>query len=323
MGADENSIVKNNLKILAGLIDYPENKELCFRALKDSIGDYRNKREFGAKSKLIANQFMLQIIGDRFDDWFKTYDKDGEVEAFLNSEESPKYIAKLARSVGNAYYTDKLYYTKFKKALEDMGLPNEEVGTWTPGGGQDDSIPIEAESGVLTEEPLEPEGDYDSDMGDDEDILDFGAVEDEQEADYVVTDISLYIDAVVQRVKAVCESCFQLDKAEGLMLPAGIYYFKLEGNKFVQKIKKTDLIQKVFIKLIRNISPEGFKIVRNPSMVVTTEALNDGYTYYPSEVIGYAMGIINGRKYNDWGSFELAFRAYLNEKFTKDRKSVV
>lgn len=312
----EDEIVKNNMRILLKLVDTPENRETCFKALKQSINDFQAGRSLEKSGALMANKFMLKIIGDQYDDWFKVFDVDGSVEAYLDSPQQRGYIKELVKTFGKDYYNDVLFYQRFKDALNQFKSYNEDTGS--------DDIIDEDDTDISDDTIDEDDTDIlgDTDGGDDLETPDEDTSEDEEidfneDIDFLDTDISMYVDAIIQRVKATCESCFQLDSAIGLMLPNGILRLVLQKNVFKQDRLPSPLMADVYKRILQCVSPSGFRCVNSSTARVTPAEMDAGYTYYPGEVLGYALGIINGKKYSSWDSFEEVFRELLNTKFNE------
>lgn len=325
MGAEENEIIKNNIKILTKLIDVPENKEFCFRALKDSIDAYKNNKEFNPQCKLIANMFMLDIIGNKYEDWFRPLDTTGEVEEFLaaGGKDWNMYLRKLIDTVGTDHYKDTLFYTKFRDGLRQMGLPTEDTTHEVP---QDtESMPVYEDvpqEDNTYEDVAQEENTYGDDASEDtteemdfDEVIDDTPEEEEYpEEDILEKDIGMYVASVVERVKAVCETCFQLDNSLGMMVPGGICGVKLDNGALRNTLNKSDLVKDIYVVLVSCLKD---RLICSNEKEITSEALADrkGYNYFPKAVVGYALGLVGKYKYNTWATFESAFREYLTSLF--------
>lgn len=269
MSADERAILKNNIKSINRLMTEPSNRERCYSELRNSIDSYIAGQSQSKSCELIANKFILRLLRDKYDDWFKTYDTDGLVDGVMKEESAfNNYVQSLESAVAPQHYNDILFDETFKRLLQANAEPESK--------GVQASIANE----ILTSD----------------------------------TDIGMYVEAVVERLKAVFESTFQLDSSIGLLMDRGIVYAAIEGGQLKPKIKASTLLPSIYSSVITALEPQSLNLC--PQMVrLSPERLDKGYTYYPAEVLAYTKRLVGRKGYNSWPAFESALREELWKRF--------
>ena len=150
------------------------------------------------------------------------------------------------------------------------------------------------------------------------------------------------VNSILQRVEGVMRNCFELDTAYGVITKNGImrYHTDKETGKLridspkpqnglsEMEMLYTSILKAAHIRLTETNDPRivpNYKNISGRTVIngINTKAMN----YYPGQMLKYALGFVNKKRYTTWGKFsealKVSIKTLLYEFYKREDKNGV
>lgn len=152
----------------------------------------------------------------------------------------------------------------------------------------------------------------------------------DKEDDIDVTDVDLPDDgydtksAILSRIEAMYKSCLELDKPFGMLYEKGMLTYKIDNGR-LKYIPGQGVGGSLFERLYRNIvNSAEYQLENAPDLrnVPNFENIqNKNCNYYPGHMFRYALGVVEGKTYKSWNTFQKALDNSLEKRLKQLFKS--
>ena len=266
-------VIKSNLGILKKFIEDKGARVKCYYAFINTINSL-NRDNISEDCRLIGNKYVLFVLKETYSDWFSQLDTSNEMRKYVLEDTLYEKLGySIKKFVGEQQYEDNRFFLRFKELL-GKEYKIEKI--------REDIEGLEDIDGLEESDDLE-----ENNIGD---------------------GTNWYIKEINQRLRAVLSSCYQLDKAIGLLIPNGILVpmrSKATGT-VISVAKETPILRELYKMIGECITNDALNlfISRKANKEDLLNYISDGYLYFPQELIGYASGYLNNKKHTKWVTVE-------------------
>lgn len=282
-------VIKARIGLQKIIQDSKEIQGYIYEALRGTIQGYKTGEEVREEYGLLDNVYIFQLVDKNFNDWYaeRPSEELEEIEGLLrDSTELKKYLHYLTKRFGVQAFKQQDYSKAFMQYIDKLRSKGVEEA--------------EADDEPMEEESEQPAKDYSS-------------------------EITTRVSALMKRLESIYRSCFELERADGVLLPTGCLEFKqvkttTADGKTTTVLKLVTypgtLFQSIYKAIVNNLTGVELRIPQYIQTEPSAENIRK-YNYYPLTMYRYAIGRVGKKAYNDWGSFKEALQGAVEEKFNE------